>query len=150
MSVSAAVPSSLLVSNTVGRVIAVRFRSGDLLREEIQEIAAKEGIAAGVILSAVGSLASVTLRMAGAKEHRTWKEELEIVSITGTVSATDCHIHLAVSREDGSVVGGHLSPGSVVRTTVEVTIQELGNVRFDRESDAETGYDELVVRNLDE
>jgi predicted DNA-binding protein with PD1-like motif len=134
----------------MGRVIAARLRSGDLLREEIQAIAAKEGIAAGVILSAVGSLASVTLRMAGAKDQRTWEEELEIVSITGTVSATDCHIHLAVSREDGSVVGGHLSPGAIVRTTAEITIQKLDTIRFDREPDPETGYDELVVRNLGE
>ncbi len=132
----------------MGRTVVARLRSGDALREEIQALASKEGIKAGVLLSAVGSLSTLTLRMAGAKEHRTWEEELEIVSITGTVSEDECHIHLSASREDGSVVGGHLAPGSIVRTTAEIALAEVDNTRFDRQPDPETGYDELVVSQI--
>jgi predicted DNA-binding protein with PD1-like motif len=46
------------------------------------------------------------------------------------------------------MVGGHLLKGSVVRTTLELVIQEIGDVRLLRTHDPKTSYDELDPRPL--
>jgi uncharacterized protein len=112
------------------------------------------------ILSIVGSLSSLTLRM---PQHRTDPRlplfllqdvPLEIVSATGTFARDDdknnddgrinFHIHLSVSDSSGQVYGGHLIDGTV-RTTAEVVLGSLQHVHFGRAMDPATGFDELVV-----
>lgn len=39
--------------------------------------------------------------------------------------------------------GGHMLDGCIVRTTLELTIQEIDGIRMPRVKDEETGYDEL-------
>jgi hypothetical protein len=53
---------------------------------------------------------------------------------------------MAVSDAAGTVVGGHVAPGCIVRTTAEVLLVLLPQHRFSREPDAATGYAELVIR----
>lgn len=82
-------------------------------------------------------------------EARTYIDEeqcYEIVSITGTVSKNDAHIHISVSDNTGKTFGGHLKDGTVVDTTCEVVIYELKDYIFNRESDSFTGHDELVIK----
>jgi predicted DNA-binding protein with PD1-like motif len=43
------------------------------------------------------------------------------------------------------VIGGHLGPGSLVRTTAELVIGLLPEWRFQRELDPATGYAELRI-----
>ena len=50
-----------------------------------------------------------------------------------------------MSRNDGSVIGGHVMGGRVF-TTLELVVGTLPGVEFVREIDNATGYDELVVR----
>ena len=71
-------------------------------------------------------------------------EHCEIVSLNGTVSAARCHLHIALSREDLSTIGGHLTEGCIINTTCELVIAELPGLSFGVEQDAETGYDELI------
>lgn len=125
--------------------VTKRLKTGQDLREEIEKLVKENNIKAGVLLSVVGSLGQATLRMAGAKEKRDWKEELEIVSGTGTVSVNDSHIHISVSDNKGNVFGGHLSRGCIVRTTAEVVLLAFDDVRYLRKPDEETGYDELEI-----
>jgi len=51
-----------------------------------------------------------------------------------------------VSDAQGAVIGGHVAYGCIVRTTAEVLLALLPDWRFNREHDAATGYDELVVQ----
>jgi len=76
--------------------------------------------------------------------------EMEILTLSGTVAMdggkTSSHMHMAVSTAKGQVLGGHVAPGCIVRTTAEVLLALLPDWQFTREPDAATGYDELVVR----
>lgn len=75
----------------------------------------------------------------------TLEERLEIVSLMGTVSVERLHLHIALAREDLSVIGGHMMEGCIVNTTAEVVLLELPGVRFFGAFDAETGYRELMM-----
>ena len=71
----------------------------------------------------------------------------EIVSITGTLSEDGVHIHISVSDEYGNTIGGHLKDGCIVNTTAEIVLNIFDNIKFKREFDDKTGYDELVINN---
>ena len=72
------------------------------------------------------------------------------MSATGTVSRERTHLHIALSREDLSTIGGHLVSGCIVNTTAEVVLIELPGVRFSKEFDPETGYNELKIEHMAE
>jgi uncharacterized protein len=132
------------------RTVAVRLRPGQDLRRELLAVAERERIQAGWVLTGVGSLSRATLRLAGAASHATLEGDLEIVALAGTLSQGGSHLHLAVADDHGTTVGGHLAEGCVVRTTAGVVVGADDRLRFDREPDPETGYDELVVRHVEE
>jgi hypothetical protein len=113
-------------------------------------------------LSCVGSVSSLTLRMANANSNdtsqssplRTWNEPLEILSLSGTFTigkkenSVDpdvlFHLHMSVSDKNGVVYGGHFVTG-IVHTTMELVLGTISNVQFSRVYDATTGYRELEV-----
>jgi len=111
----------------------------------IQTIAEEENLLGAVVLSAVGCLSRARLRDATGVNIQEIDRHLEIVSLTGTVSEKRCHLHIAFSREDLSVIGGHLTSGCVVNTTAEVVLCELEDVGFDKVFDPQTGYHELDI-----
>lgn len=127
---------------------AFRLTRGQDLKKEIISYCKKENIKAGVILSAVGCISHLHIRLAEAKDYIDKEECYEIVSITGTVSDTDVHIHISASDNEGKTVGGHLKDGTIVDTTCEVVMYELKDYIFDREPDKETGYDELAIKKV--
>ena len=122
----------------------LRLKRGEDLLESIKAVCAAKGIKAGVVLSGVGCISSGRVRDASGVTIRPITEHCEIVSLNGTVSAARCHLHIALSKEDLSTIGGHLSAGCIVNTTCELVIAELPDIIYDVEADAETGYDELV------
>lgn len=125
---------------------AFRLTRGNDLKKEIISYCQKENIEAGAIISAVGCISHLHIRLAEAKEYIDKEECYEIVSITGTVSKDDVHIHISVADNTGKTIGGHLKDGTIVDTTCEVVIYELKDYIFSREPDAETGYDELSIK----
>ena len=131
------------------RTIALRLGPGADLKAELLALAAREGVRAGWVLTCVGSLSPVRLRLAGGTEHATWQGPFEIVALTGTLSPDGGHLHLAVAHQQGRTVGGHLVEGCTVRTTAEVVLADDDRLVFAREHDPATGYDELVVRERD-
>jgi predicted DNA-binding protein with PD1-like motif len=131
------------------RTVAVRLRPGQDLKRELLAVAERERIQAGWVLTGVGSLSRATLRLAGAARHASLQGDLEIVALVGTLALAGSHLHLAVADDHGTTVGGHLADGCVVRTTAEVVVGADDRLRFDREPDPETGYDELVVRHAE-
>lgn len=122
----------------------VRLRRGDDLMLSIRALCREKNIAAGVVLSAVGCISEGKVRDASGVTIRDIRDHCEIVSLDGTVSAQRCHLHISLSREDLSTIGGHLCPGCIINTTCELVIAELPGVRFGVEEDPETGYDELI------
>ena len=125
---------------------SVRLHRGDDLLLSIREIAKNKNIHAAVVLSAVGCISEGRVRDASGVTIREIKDHCEIVSLNGTVSAARCHLHIALSREDLSTIGGHLCPGCTINTTCELVIAELPGVAFGVEQDPETGYDELIFQ----
>ena len=138
------------IASTSGElnVHCVRLRRGDDLLLSIRALAEEKHIHAGIILSAVGCISKGRIRDASGVTIRTIDDHCEIVSLNGTVSCNRCHLHIALSKEDLSTIGGHLCPGCVINTTCELVIAELPGVRIDVEEDAETGYDELIFREV--
>ncbi|MDD3411111.1 MAG: DNA-binding protein [Eubacteriales bacterium] len=123
--------------------LVFRLRRGDDLLAEIRRRAA--ALPAGYVACCVGCVSRARIRDASGVTIRELSEPLEIVSLTGTVSAARCHLHISLSREDLSTVGGHLCEGCIVNTTAEIVLRELPDCRFGAEQDAQTGYDELTV-----
>ena len=109
-----------------------RLHRGDDLYESIQRYADAHHIAAGVVLSAVGCVYRWELRDASGVDVQSGTEDVEIVSLMGTVSEH-----------------GHLRPGCLVNTTAEIVLAELPDTVFTRERDEATGYEELAIRKID-
>ena len=135
-----------IMLSTCGSLVchSVRLRRGDDLLLSIKELAAEKNIRAGIVLSAVGCISRGRVRDASGVTIREIHDHCEIVSLNGTVSARRCHLHIALSKEDLSTIGGHLCPGCIINTTCELVIAELPGVAIDVEHDPETGYDELI------
>lgn len=130
------------------KTVCCRLHRGDDLLLSIRTLCEREKIDAAVVLSAVGCVSRAVLRDAGGVNLRSVDEPCEIVSLNGTASRTRCHLHLALSREDLSTIGGHMMPGCIVNTTCELVLGVLEHMRFDVEQDAQTGYDELIFTEL--
>ena len=126
----------------------IRLRRGEDLMESIKALCKRKNIRAGVVLSGVGCISQGRIRDASGVNIRQVSEHCEIVSLNGTVSARRCHIHIALSKEDLSTIGGHLCTGCIVNTTCELVIGELPGIAYDVEADPETGYDELIFGSL--
>lgn len=130
------------------QTICKRLHRGDDLLESIRHLAAEHQIAAGVILSAVGCISKGRVRDASGVTIRDIPDHCEIVSLNGTVSAQRCHLHIALSKEDLSTIGGHLTKGCIINTTCELVIGILDGWRIGVELDDETGYDELIFEEV--
>jgi predicted DNA-binding protein with PD1-like motif len=129
--------------------LVARLQPGSDLKDQLAQLARDNGISAGLIVSMVGSLAKVQLRLAGGNDHLSLTTPVEIVSATGTISVDGMHVHMSVSDGQGTTFGGHLVGGCVVYTTVEVGICDLSSQwRFDRVHDPATGYAELRPTRL--
>lgn len=128
------------------RCHSVRLHRGADLMNAIKALCTEKHIAAGVVLSAVGCISRGRVRDASGVTIRSIDDHCEIVSLNGTVSENRCHLHIALSREDLSTIGGHLCDGCLINTTCELVIAELPGTAIGKEFDEETGYDELVFR----
>lgn len=126
----------------------VRLHRGDDLMQSIKQLCRERQISAGVVLSAVGCISKGRVRDASGVTIRDITDHCEIVSLNGTVSKTRCHLHIALSKEDLSTIGGHLCTGCIINTTCELVIAELPGVCFCVENDPETGYDELIFQEV--
>lgn len=124
---------------------AVRLTPGVDLRRELEKLATDRRVQAGCIVTAVGSLSRAVIRFGGRAEGAAIEGDLEIVSLTGTLSPDGVHLHIAIADGDGRVTAGHMLEGCVVRTTAEVVIGELDDLRFRRVKDEQTGYRELKI-----
>lgn len=133
------------------KTIAIRLTDGQDLYQEIERLVTEHQIKGGVILSAVGGLRESTIRVPVIDGNVQYihPQNVEIDCAHGTVATNGLHVHISVSDTDGKAMGGHLKPGCTIRTTCELVIGVLEEVTFSRQPDAHTGYDELVIENIE-
>ena len=139
--------SSILSAEGAMKCHCLRLHRGDDLMLSIKALCQEKKIAAGVVLSAVGCISRGRIRDASGITIRDIEDHCEIVSLNGTVSETRCHLHIALSKEDLSTIGGHLCAGCIINTTCELVIAELPGISIGKEFDPDTGYDELIFES---
>ena len=127
------------------KVVPLRLPPGADLRRALEAWMGEQQEQAGCLISAVGSLSLAQLRLAGATQATAIHGELEILSLSGTLSPDGVHLHIAIADSRGTVLGGHLCAGSLVRTTAELVIGLLPEWRFSRQLDPATGFAELRI-----
>ena len=128
------------------RLWVVRLHPGDDLIDSVMDFARQHSINAGGIVTCVGSLDRARLRYANQSNYENLDvkgQHFEIVSLVGTFSTADCHLHLAIANEQGAVFGGHAGAGNRVYTTAEIILIEGLDWTFRRERDPVTTYQEL-------
>ncbi|WP_029526847.1 PPC domain-containing DNA-binding protein [Polaromonas glacialis] len=132
-------------------IYVLRLNPGDDLRAGLAS-AFKElqgrGCQAACVISAVGSLSRAVLRHAAQAQASVLDEPLELISLSGTLSADGPHLHASVADASGQMRGGHVMPGCSVRTTAEIVLAPLPGWAFSRAHDARTGFMELVAQPL--
>ncbi|NJM00402.1 MAG: DNA-binding protein, partial [Synechococcaceae cyanobacterium SM2_3_2] len=99
----------------------------------------------GFMITAVGSLSRASLRLANQSASTVYSGDFEIISLTGSLCQDGVHLHLAIADAGGHVFGGHLTAGTIIRTTAELVIGDSRCHRFSRQQDAKTGYPELMI-----
>ncbi|MEG0364881.1 MAG: DNA-binding protein [Erysipelotrichales bacterium] len=128
---------------------AFRLEYGDDLVEGIDKYVKENSIKAASIISGVGCVYELRIRLADGKSIKTIKDNYEIVSLMGTISQDGAHLHISFSDIEGKVIGGHLLKGTLINTTAEICLVEFDNLDFKREHDENTGYDELVINKIE-
>ncbi len=125
--------------------VPLRLHPGADLRRAIEDAIGALPRPSGFVLSGIGSLTQASLRYAAVDAATLLVDPLEIVSLSGSVSADGAHLHASVSTGSGRVVGGHAGYGCLVRTTAEVLVGVLPEWQLSRVHDPATGYPELLI-----
>lgn len=126
----------------------LRLLPGDDLVASLMGFAQERQLSACVVLACVGSTRKTTLRPAASKAPWAFEGPAEIISFSGTFSDTGHHLHISVSDSSCSVYGGHALEGCIIRTTAELCIGIVQDVRFSRPHDERTGFNELSIETL--
>ncbi len=127
-------------------LVPLRLHPGDDLRAALLKFVTERRSGPAFILAGIGSLGDARLRFAGESAESVVPGPLEIISLSGSVTPSGIHMHMAVSDRSGNLVGGHVCAGNVVRTTVEAVLAFVPEWDMSREFDSATGYDEHLVR----
>lgn len=128
-------------------VHAIRLKPGQDLQQELEAFVRLHNIQAGWIMTCVGSLTQVQLRLANQPDGIILNGHFEVISLTGTLSQQGNHLHMSVSDHTGTTTGGHLLPGNLVYTTAEIVIGESSEMVFTREKDGTTPWEELQIKS---
>ncbi len=134
-----------MIETSIIRAAALRLNPDCDLKKSLISYCESYGIQAACIISCVGSLRSLTIRFANKSNLTVLDEKFEIISLAGTISQHEAHLHISISDGEGKMLGGHLAEGSLIYTTCEIVIGILDDVVFKRELDSTTGYKELKI-----
>jgi len=93
--------------------LALHLVAGSDLRRSLELLARQEG-GQGFVLSVVGNLSMAVFQCPGRAAPTQLSGELEIITLSGSLSPQGVHLHLSVSDADCRVWGGHLEPGTLV------------------------------------
>lgn len=139
-------PHSNATHRSTLETLTIRLLPGEDLGEKLAALVGQQAIEAGIVLTCVGSLTDVSLRLANQEQGVNWQGHFEIVSLVGTLSVHGNHLHLSVADSTGRTIGGHLLTGNIIYTTAELVIGWLPDLIYTREPQPPFGYRELVVK----
>lgn len=125
--------------------VVLRLSPHQDLRQSIESFCRSNNIASAAVLTCVGSLEFATLRMAGADQTIERTGPFEILSLVGVITPEGGHVHISLSDKNGTVWGGHLCMNSLIYTTAEIVLLDIGPHHLSRIYDPATGYPELAV-----
>jgi predicted DNA-binding protein with PD1-like motif len=125
----------------------LRLSPGDDLRVALEDMLHQLKWPAAFVIQGIGSLSIAQLRFAGNEDPTVLRDDLEILTLAGSISSDGAHLHMSVADSLGRVFGGHVTRGCTVRTTAEILLALLPEHRFSREYDSGSGFLELVIRN---
>ena len=116
----------------VRRVIVGKLEPDEDIIDAITDLVKKHNITSGFI-NIIGALKQITIGFFDLKSmkynFKTFDEDVELISCMGNISYKEgdpiIHLHVAIGREDFSLIGGHLSQPSIVSITGEVFIFEI-------------------------
>jgi len=142
--------TSVFNSNLIAHVF--RLHPGQDLYQEIKKYIEKNMIKAACILTCVGSLKKINIRLANATEFLQLNENFEITSLVGNISCNDrMHLHISISDSTGKTFGGHLcETDNIVHTTAEIVLGEMPSLIFEKEKDEISGWNELKIKKKNE
>ena len=127
---------------------ALRLTRGDDLKSVLEQVCFENGFDTAVVLSGVGCVYEARIRLAKALDYLEIKDDFEIVSLTGTISRGEVHVHISLSDDKGRVIGGHLEKGCLINTTCELVLGIMEEYESERLFDEKTGYDEIVFTKV--
>jgi predicted DNA-binding protein with PD1-like motif len=134
----------------IDRIVMGKLGMDIDLLEGIKELAKREKVQTGIILSAVGALKKAIFRnlkilppdLKVEKHHRLYfelEQPMEIVSLTGWMATNEdrdleVHAHLSAStviQDQVVTLGGHLTPGIItsVKVVVVIGVIEESNIK---------------------
>ncbi|MGC4047449.1 MAG: DNA-binding protein [Armatimonas sp.] len=125
-------------------MIPIRLNPGNDLRAALDNLRAEQNWPGAFVLSGIGSLTVARLRLAGCSEATEWIGDLELLTLAGTLTSDGSHLHASIANTVGQVLGGHVLPGCIIRTTAEILIAPL-TTPLHRKPDPNTGYLELTT-----
>ena len=127
----------------------LRLKPNQDIKLELLKYAQERNIKTAFIVSAVGSVSSMKVRIADGKTIASDTYNREVLSLSGTLINGKIHAHIGAISTRMDVFGGHLMEGCIVHTTMEITLLDLTeDVQAERTFDSETGYDELNVIDI--
>ena len=127
----------------------LRLKPNQDIKLELLKYAQERNIKTASIVSAVGSVSSMKVRIADGKTIVSDTHNREVLSLSGTLINGKIHAHIGAISTSMDVFGGHLMEGCIVHTTMEITLLDLSeDVQAERIFDSETGYDELNVIDI--
>ena len=127
----------------------LRLKPNQDIKIELLKYAQERNIKTASIVSAVGSVSSMKVRIADGKTIVGDDQNREVLSLSGTLINGKIHAHIGAISTRMDVFGGHLMQGCIVHTTMEITLLDLSeDVQAERIFDSETGYDELNVIDI--
>jgi len=146
-------------------IVVAKVKMGVSLLHALEEIARRENIQAGIILSGVGALRSATFRNlrefpsefpVQPKNRLYFRREqpLEILSLSGHISRDEkgepqVHAHFSASAVEGDTIvafGGHLTDDATTYVKVVVAIAVLSDISMVTEVEPATKSPDLVIK----
>ncbi|MCX7943929.1 MAG: DNA-binding protein [Deltaproteobacteria bacterium] len=134
-----------------GNLLIIRLFKGEDVIAEIKKALKKANFDNGVILSGIGMLKDVELRVfkgKGKYSIRSFKGDWELISFSGNIVKTEndyiLHIHSAISDHYYKCFGGHFG-GAIVAVTLELFIMRVP-VKLLRKVESDTGLFGLYLQ----
>ena len=103
------------------RVVPIHLQAGSDLRVSLERLAADQG-SAGFVLGVVGNLSRAAFQCPGQGGPSVLEGDLEIITLQGTIAPAGVHLHLSLSDGDCQVWGGHLEPGTLVKSGADLLV----------------------------